>query len=388
MKIKVQSVILDESDKIVFGADKFESKYIFVRNSTTEPQSKYIGIKIEPKRFNRLSHGRLSLKSCFRDSEPDDRLVSIIESFHTEFVANQADDVEFQVTSQLIPELQINPAGESVIALAMEENAPVISISFDVPEAYDKPKINLSTFVDVVDSLQKMMESAFQNSMKRKPAKYKRLYKGYKYDQLELMGFGPGSFTSYFRSAETVDLSGSSPTNESLTVLEELINPVNDRELSLAAIQKFKGHVVSAFKQFIGIIHELELNATLSWASPNSTNSYKKTLSKFEITPVYELLQETEDFEAEIKTIDGYLIKVNKKDGTWILKTDEGQEFRGFCCNNDVSLVDGLVVNNVKYRFVCREFMERNVATQKYKYRYELREKEVIAELDTDATSE
>lgn len=80
---------------------------------------------------------------------------------------------------------------------------------------------------------------------------------------------------------------------------------------------------------------------------------------------VYEILNDSEELDREIKEFQGIMIGSHVDNGKWEFRTLEGEEIKGITSNHD--LLSGVTLKNVAYKIKCEEILEQSVINTKEK---------------------
>lgn len=349
--------------QVFLGKDEVGGQYVcMIGAEDGDDGPTYACTSISPERARGLVSGKIDLRAIFETPE-------IREFYSAHFVGGDATHLiatpsTYDVfPSRSLPEPDLFFEGfDEVVETAADMATTVSFVSLEVPEAVKQARIHTNTLGEFLFIFQAIVRN-FSRAAAR--VAKKPLKKGDDSFAADVFGFAKGSFTVKFCSSHPSDMHGEHPA---FTAAMEQINRFlalsTDSEAALEYLQSVRGHTASSLIKLLNFLSEHEAAIRVEWANPSMGSASKSRLSLAEIRKLVEVCKQRSDLSVQEVIIRGRLDLAAQTAGTWKLISEEDNEvYSGEIAEGSKVSLNGAVIGDALYEFICEEYVEIVAAT-------------------------
>ncbi|MFR8081356.1 MAG: DUF6575 domain-containing protein [Odoribacter splanchnicus] len=311
--------------QLFIGKDIIGTRYLCLLVNSDE-EYKYITIQISKERLSDFISGKLDLREIFIHPEFGGEYF-IITLINQNFVLSNFNDNT--LGEDMLPEegyyYDDEEENSSIIQEAVEQNHPVIHLGFI--DSNNSHSIPVTTLASLTNQYQSIVANCFKK------------IDGNKNDSdfhLRVFGYSAASFNVHMYAESPLNLFGYSRIDNTLRVLDKLFRTSDENTLR-DIIEPLKGHTVRSYKNFIKTLIENNIEVKYKWVSSILDNEVIYNRVSIPIMEnVYEILNDSEELDREIKEFQGIMIGSHVDNGKWEFRTLEGEERTGITSNHDL----------------------------------------------------
>lgn len=349
--------------QVFLGKDEVGGQYVcMIGAEDGDDGPTYACTSISPERAKGLVSGKLDLRAIYETPE-------IREFYSAHFVGGDATRLiaarsTYDVfPSRSLPEPDLFFEGFDEVAETAADMATTVSfVSLEVPEAVKQARIHTNTLGEFLFIFQAMVRN-FSRAAAR--VAKKPLKKGDDSFAADVFGFAKGSFTVKFCSSHPSDMHGEHPAfTAAMEQINRFLSLSTDSGAALEYLQSVRGHTASSLIKLLNFLSEHEAAIRVEWANPSMGSASKSRLSLAEIRKLVEVCKQRSDLSVQEVIIRGRLDLAAQTAGTWKLISEEDNEvYSGEIAEGSKVSLNGAVIGDALYEFICEEYVEIVAAT-------------------------
>lgn len=381
--IRYKETLLYYDGPLVFlGEDRVGTFFICQSIDVSDNATSYLCVPVSRNRVHMLNKATIDLRTIFVEPEVEEyylcnlselyEFTNILTSIDKERITEEWLPEEGLYLSEPVPEVDI------VLNRSKEVSKPIIHVTLDPPEAQAEHKIHADRLAGFLSSFQNLIKYLYRWTYKKGCVVSELLDKKTAH-LVDVTAFAGGSFTVEFEPLDYSNLFGECGLSNCLELLDEFNTKIDNAERALEFIQAHKGHLAGSYVRFLEFLRSSNTTLKYTWAYPSLKQSITKTIKTESIDPVLELCYQKAGIATEEVTFVGRVTKADKTGKTWKIRREEDKkEFSGKIKDGVNITLDGIVIENVLYRFICEEFIEEVSGTGKETKQYLLVQYEEI----------
>ncbi len=340
--------------QLFIGRDKIGTNYLCLLVDD-ETDCKYITIQISKDRLNNFILGKEDLRYIYLHPEFErEYFITTICNGSLVLTNFESDILEENMLPSEGYFYDDEEENNSIIQEAIDNKHPVIHLGFI--DSNNSHSIPVNTLATLTTQYQSIIANCFKK------------VDGNKDDtdfKLRIFGYSAASFNVHMYAESPLNLFGYSRIDKTLKVLDNLFRTSDEKKLK-EVLQPLKGHTIKSYKNFIKTLIENNIEVKYKWVSSTIDNEViHNRISLPTMESVYEILNENEELDREIKEFTGFMIGSNVDNGKWEFRTQEGHEIKG--STNKPSLLSGVILAEAEYSIKCEEIIEQSIITAKEK---------------------
>lgn len=365
MKKLTQGLVLLFYDvpQVFMGRDEVGGQYVCMIGAEDGDNGPiYECVSISPQRARELIKGAIDLRSIYESPE-----VSEFYSAHflgeddVSLVSTLSDYSTFPLRS--LPEPGLFFEGFDEVAETAVDMATTVSfVSLEVPEADRQARIHTNTLGEFLFIFQAMVRnfSRVAARVAKKPLK-----KGDDSYAADVFGFAKGSFTVKFCSSHPSDMHGENPAfTSAMEQINRFLALSANTSAALEYLQSVRGHTASSLIKLLNFLSENDAAIRVEWANPSMVSANKSRLSLLQIRRLVEICKQRSDLSMQEVLIRGRLDLAAQTAGNWRLISEEDKEvYSGEIAEGSNISLNGAVIGDALYEFLCEEHVEIVAAT-------------------------
>ena len=372
----INILVYYDGPELFIGADQVGTKYICLLSESTESIERYICSPISQTRLSNFLIGRIDLLEIFKEPETGEIYSAIITDVsETEVFIEQLNIST--IPTEWLPESGFFFQNESVPTEivandARARNKGIVHLSLNPPESRgDEIRISTTTLADSVKYFQNLVKFAYKRSISNLKPELRRQYESPENYELEVYAFSPGSFKLHMQTKFQGDFAGYTEIFRAMEKIDELMLTIDSPDNALEILKRNKGHLITSFKKFLHLIIENDIPLYYEWSTPSHRRSHKKSITRENAKPIYELLLEIKDLSREQKEFAGIVTEANIETGHWtILNEEDNKHYSGKLDEESHVNLNGVTLGDKKYRFICEERIAEETVSEKEKSHY------------------
>ena len=379
----LETILLEvDGPQIIVLRDPVDTLYLGLLAESTEESSTFLCMAISSRRLAELRQGKIDLREAFLSPEISEYFSGRIESGTDTPLDVLLDPLDVPPSAWLPDEgfflhdfLHEVPEGTTtVVTEATERQRAVVYFSLNPPEGVEKGTINADRLAKALESFQNMVRHAYKKVIASLSQSVPGLTTNEENYTLEVLGFAHHSFGLLLQSKVPPDLFGFSNLSRALKKVDELTGHLESPEATLEVAKQNRGHLVSAYKNFLKFISENNTPITYSWAEPFADVTAPKRITPEVASTLYDLLVSQTNLGTEQLVLTGTFIMANIRNGAWALKTTENREYYGQLLEGEKVSLSGIVLDTQRYRIVCEEHITETSSSGRQSTKLLLRE--------------
>jgi hypothetical protein len=388
-EVKIKKTLMYYDGPVVFLAeDNVGTNYIcqlFERTQTTE---KFMCVAMSLKTSSNLLSGSIDLKSIYVNPEIANYFIlDMYQENETPLFLEEVDSVNPEwfpdeglyfkngFDGNLGAEQRTNIINESII-----KNTAIIELSLNPPESNIAHIIEVERLIDGLGIFKNALNQAFKDSIKGLNPRTKKALKHPDNYSVNAFAMSHGSFKVHLQARTQADAAGEVSISKALEKLDEIINSVDDIDVSIEKLKNSNGHFVRAYRNLLEFVIVNNTPLNYLWAVPSSNRPKYSIIEAHKFTPLYDKLVTMKELESVNVTFVGKAIKVDIPNNTWIVETNDGKRISGRLHPDYQASLKGIVVDTKKYKLECEEKIEEEVYNKKQKKIYLLKNIEEITQ--------
>jgi hypothetical protein len=383
-KVKyIETVIYYDVPQLFIVEDEVNLKYLCVLAEHSEETFNSLCVPISNNRLRLIKEAQYDIGLAFKEPEINEYFLLSIKNESDELSLN---NLLFEnITPHWFPELDFfYPIEETVTEEIVEESIKkfrgIIHLSLNPPESASENKINTQRLSSALAYFQSLIKQAHKKAIST--LKEKSKYLDPEYFETEVFSFSPGSFKVHIQSKQTADFFGFSSISLALNKIDELLRNPDDLAGSIEIMKQNKGHLISSLIHLLDFIIKNETPITYNWTTPEIKKPQIKSISKTNAEKLYVELTKVEEMSSEEIILLGKVIKADSKYGTWaILNEEDNRIYNGLLSDKYPVTLSGIIIEEVKYKFICEEILEDVFSSGKEKRKIYLKEYVAISKL-------
>jgi len=362
-KIKPTIVLMYYDYPQVFvGNSAVDQDYCCMVIADDELGPKYLCTPISNARKLALVTGNLDLRRVFEEPESNIFFQADCESPEDEFIHLHLQDFHYCPENLLPKSGLFFEEYDEVASKALELNATVSYASLSVPESETQTRIRSITlaqflmhYQNVIKLLARKIAKDLRKSISRENTTH----------SLDVFGFSHGSFTVQLRSSHDGDLVGDNHIlSIALDHLGNFLSNTENPEIALEYLHSVKGHTASALIRLLEFLDENKCPLRQQWSTPRLGESHTSKTTTLGVRNLIEICKQREDLTEEIVILSGIVLSASINGNTWkILNDEDGIPYKGDVSEESNLSMSGIVIQNQRYKFHCREKIDLNVGT-------------------------
>ena len=363
-----ETLVYYDGPELFVGRDQVGCLYLCSLVTVGDDSEKYLCVATSPERLATFRAGELDLRTVLESPETEEHFCAEINAETTEetvlcpLEASAISPDWFpEAGFFLSPEL---PTSVEVIAESRKRLRAVVHLRMNPPESRSESKITVDKLAEGASIFQRLLRHAYRKALQAVDPTTRSRINSPEFSTLEAFSMSGGSFTLHLQSSASADLFGYADLQRSFCILDEITEQVGDAEATVSLLRKHKGHLVSAYRDWLGFIKDNGTPIDYEWAMPHSSASVKRSISMEQARSLYEAVRGREDLGEEMLVLEGVVDKVDVPGGQWRLVSEEdGTAHHGKCDPESEVDLAGITVETQKYRFHCVEHMDRDMTT-------------------------
>ena len=349
--------------------DQLGTQYVCLLVELDEEIQKYLCVPVSKDRLRQLKDAEIDLRQVLESADTG-------EAFEGRGVSGDLDQIEAQafpldeVSEDWLPDpgfyLDLEPIPNvKIIEQSRARNRAVIDLTLRPPESQVESKITATHLSQGVRAFQRVVERAWVRAMSETKRRVRELVDMPANYELEVFGFSPGSFTIHMQTAAPANLVGYAEIARALEILDAVSYSDQDIERAVELVTHYGGHFATAYKALLEFVVDNEIPVSYEWSMPERPYATRRSLPRRYAEPLYAALTKRKDIGREEKRLVGNLTKVDKDNGTWRLRDEEGKQHTGSLGPSSAVTLAGLVIEIQRYEFICEEILIEEEATGK-----------------------
>ena len=355
---QVEILIYYDGPELVICRDRVGTRYLCLVVEQSAGERKYICTAVSPQRLQSVRVGDTDLRDVYSEPETDSCFL-----VHTD--RDTLEDCEptgplpLPLDERLLPlggyYLEKPPvSADALVMEADEKRKTVVHLSLSPPEAGQDPIISTETLGYTLNVLHRLVKHAFDRVLMGLDRATRRALRDPDLLKLDVYAFSPGSFTLHLQSRSDADLFGGVEIERALSRVDELVRTLEQPESWREIIASNRGHLVTAYRDLLGMVVERGVPVSYRWASPSHMASPGVQINIRSAGPIYQYLRDTGELDAQPRTLTGVFERANMDKGSWCINDEnEDRKFRGTSARG-VSL-NGVTLGTKRYRLSCLE---------------------------------
>lgn len=374
--IPKEVLIYFDGPELFVGADQVGARYICLLSENTDKHERYLCAPISAERLANFNIGQVDLLDIFMEPETGEIYTAVVEDRSTTEIVIQLIDIS-EVPDEWLPEKGFlfekeELPNELVVQESCARNRGVVHLALNPPEARgEECKIDSITFADSVKIFQNLVKFAYKKSLTTLKPEFKKSHEAADNYELEIFACSNGSFKVHMQSKLMADLSCNVELFRAMSKIDELMQAVDNPTTAIDVLKRNKGHLVASFKKFLALIIEKDIPLYYEWTTPHYRKGFKKSITKANATPIYDLLLHTKELDKEQIEFVGEVTKIDIKAGLWTITSEEDMKpYSGRLDKDSAPTISGITVGGVRYKFICEERIEEETVSGKEKAHY------------------
>lgn len=367
----VEAVLLDlDGPQVMTLRDPVGTTYLALLADRTDGRDVFLCTPISVARLTSVRFGKQDLREVFVQPE-----VSLLYAARIELPAARPPKLGLQIIDQVpeawLPEegfdLQdflepIPDAARTLAEHAFVLNRPVVHLNLNPAESIGHHRIDATRLARGVAAFQNLIKHAHSCAVRQLSEAQRVLY-GALDSSLLVSTFAPGSFEVHLEAKTSGDLLGHNSLALALEKVDELTQHVADPDATIEVARKYRGHFISAYKNFLQYIEETDTPVRYSWTAPASSVFSGASISPSGASILVERLQATTDLGYEDTTYTGVFTTVRLKSGKWTLTLSDGTDVSGELSESHEVDLHGIEIKTRRYDIKCRETLTEEVGS-------------------------
>ena len=356
--VRITAVLFEyDGPQVLEARDRIGGHYIVVTLKPVEDKQKYLVVGTTPEQLWRFRGGLLDLRTLLVDSSHDEWYLAWSNNLENplaiELQRENTIDEAFLPDSDFF--LHNYPAEDDVLAEAKSRNNLVIQIKAEPPEAVDAHRIKVNTLVGLLGLIQSLVSHTYRAALVNSGVR--QLNNVSIESHLDVVvPAATGSFKVLLESSASPDLLGPN-TNLAfaLRTIDMLFMNAVSPEDALSTIRNYRGHVAGSYLKLLQFLEKHETGLRYVWAEPSSISSHSSGVSLGNAKSLVKALAKVKNLSSENVSIIGEIDRVNRRQKTWGLLTEEGIVSGNVL--DDGPNLNGLEIG-ARYAFECLEEIE------------------------------
>ena len=389
IKVFLKDILLFyDTPQLFVACDEIGTNYICMLVEQNSTSDKFACIQISEQKLIHFCTGNIDLRDIFINPEMMSFYQINIKDYNSNFFETEILETEI-FPSRWLPEegvfINIEQAQSEIIAESQARAKTIVHLSLNPPESTSEPKINTLTLSEALLRFQTMLKYAYKRSIATLPyAQRKHLNTPENY-QLDVFAFARGSFKVKMQSQSFPNLFGETEISRALHLVDQLVDNINNVELSLQLLAENKGHFANTYINFLKYVAESQHRLSYSWAFSSLKAPITKQISSAQAQYLYEIFNQQEELKEETIQLIGYFDKVDEKYGKWRLVDQENNTHNGELAEDESLTLKGVIIGTKLYKLVCIEKIIEIVGTSEEKKALQLIE---LTELNSEKNTE
>lgn len=363
-----QILVYYDFPELFVAMDAAGTRYLSLLAETTSERTNYFATPISAQRLGRFMKGEVDLREIFESpevaewlhfqsvDEPIEAIVWSKPALPRDFLPDEGFRLRMEVNDQYILE-EVLEKDNAVVHLALSDSL-------------DSDSIGADDLGQVVFLYQNLLENAFKKTMSQSNIREKKSFLIPQNYKLRAFASSSGSFNLHLYSTSQADLFGRRVIEVALQKLEELTRDIADENEYVLALRTVKGHTISALKRLVEFVAQRDLRVKQKWYTTGQERINLTIIDKEKAMRIASILSQSEELAEESRILLGSFVQIDIEKGTWrILSTEDGREYSG---KGSRELLQGITVESVVYKLLCKEIVEQIRVTEKEKFSYVL----------------
>lgn len=352
--------------QVFVGRDAVDLSYIFMAISEEESGPRYLCTPISKNRQDGVLRSKVDLLDVFRNPEVDEFYECVPCSNNVQL---ELGDLKYVACPR-----SLLPAGglffsikteevDEVAQKAAELNTTVSYASLSVTESKESPRIRTSKLSEFLGLYQNSINNLVRVSAREVKKKIPRNEEPFNTD---VFGFSHGSFTIMLRSSSDGDLFGENHLlSTAFKKLNTAIEIASDPEKALAYLQSLDKRAATSIIRLMDFMVTNSCPVKHKWASPEMLESSEASADLGNISLLVKLCKNREDTFLDDRIFVGVFTIVNSVTNRWTVIDDKGGSMSGEVSEGSGITMDGITIQEKKYRLTCKEKTEVVSGTSK-----------------------
>lgn len=359
MKLVQHTATLFEYDgpQVFEARDRIGGHYIAVALKSDGDKQQYLVAGTTPEQLRRFRCGTVDLRSLLVDPNCEEWYLSSSDSLEEPFAIEP--QMKDAIDEDFLPDpdffLNNYFAESDVLAEAKARNNLVVQITAEPPEAADGHRMKVTTFVGLLGLIQSLVSHAFRAALKENKVRQKQTVINASHLDV-VVPATEGSFQVLLESSAPSDLLGPNTSlSFALKTIDILFVHATSPEETLNTVQNYRGHVAGSYLKLLQFLTTHDTGISYAWAEPRGNKSHSSGVSLDAAKLLVETLAEVRNLGNEDVAIIGEIDRVNRRQRTWGLLTEEG--YISGSVSDEGPDLNGLKVG-ARYEFRCLEVIE------------------------------
>jgi hypothetical protein len=369
-----QILVYYDLPELFVAFDNVGTNYMCMLVSADNGNTTYISTAISVKRLNNFFHSKIDLRCIFENPEIKEWFV--FDKFGDNIESNL---VIYSLPDGYLPEhdffYQEEIENDDVITNeVIEINNAVVHLAISDNE--DNYSIDADSLGDIVKLYQVIIENSFKKVQTQFVQKGKKSFNVPNNYKLRAFAASHGSFNLHLYSTSYRDLWGNAIIEIGLNKFDEITRDFENEDDLISALRTVKGHTLSCLMKLVKKLIENNIKVKHKWFAPNHDKVHYTIIDKAKAEKIYKVLNFSQELTEEIKIFVGHFVQVDVAKGTWrIYSTDDEKFYNGEATGQ---ALQGVTVETVYYRLICKEIIEEFKVTEKEKTKYLLQQMEKL----------
>jgi hypothetical protein len=372
MSLKLNKILVYyDSPQLFIAKDEVGTKFICLNVTQEDVEEKFIGVAISDEKLEQFIFGKIDLRSIYLSPQLS---YYLIMKFESENILEVITTDNKKISENYLPEegFYLEPPLEENRQILTEVNRkdkPIVHLSISNGRPSEGIEINL--LGDILKLYQGVIKYSYRKSIAKKEKNERNILDIPNNYKLKAFANSHGSFKVHLESNSNTDLFKEHHILNAFRKIDDLLID-GEENIIINKLRENKGHTVNSLKNLFEIIIDGKLTISYQWASPDNIEVISRKITPAYAIKINTLLSLNEELKSEIKEFIGYVSKIdaglNKND--WrILNIEDDKEYTG---KSSKLKLDGIIINTVKYRFICEEIIEEFRVIEKEKTKYNL----------------
>jgi hypothetical protein len=371
-----ETLVYYDSPQLFISVDTIGTKYICLLSEQNTSNDLILIAPVSNSRLKTFLLGSVELKEVFIKPEAQYLFIGEISDYNNRFF-NANSILLNQVKSEWLPDEGFYLQDylieqDELMSDAREKSRGVVYLSLNNEETKYESKFNSIKLAEALISFQSVVKYAYKRAIKSFSPTQKKKYSDPSYYLLDTYAFTPGSFKVKLQSNALSNMLGESELSRALFIIDELVETIDNPEISLELLTNYKGHLANTYIKFLETITHINTSFSYQWGSAAAKKSVKKTITQEKAAELYDLFNTKEYLQEETVDLVGVIEKVDASYGSWRLVDDEGQKHTGKIKDNSGITLKGVIIMKRKYNFTCIEKIVEILGTGEEKVELQL----------------
>jgi len=362
----IKTLVYYDGPQLFLAEDQVSSLYICLSVEDDGYYCKFLCVPISKFRLSHFLNDQIDLRKLFEDPEIGDYYIadsSILLDSNLEANSIATDQIPkdyFPSEGFYFSRPSFNV--DELYTLSQKRRKGIVLLRLSDRSASSNA-ITSSLLSQGLQRFQTFIKASYKRSLSSIKPSIRKHIDSPDYWNMETFGFSEGSFTIHLQTKNNADLAGNIELDRAFIIMNSITASVIDIDKSIEELRKYKGHVVSAYKNLLEFIIQSDITLSYAWQTPLADEPIKRILAKWQVGPLYERFKDSHELSKETVTITGVLLKGDiSQRGSWILIDENDIMHRGATDPTIGESLQGITLG-ARYAFRCEEQIDEHPIT-------------------------